>query len=65
MPILPYVTRVMVSTDDATKEYYGVTAELSLQDDGRTLKLWIRDHPEISEQEVRDSIRKNFFLNGR
>ncbi len=47
------VTRFEVVTQDEGRVYvnYGVTVELSLQDDGRTLKVFVRDR-------LREYVRK-------
>ncbi len=63
MPEFPHVTRVVVVSRFGTVEqFYGVTAELSLQDDGQTLKLFMRDHPTVSANDVHASIRAGLNL---
>lgn len=37
-------------------DYHGVVPELVLQDDGRTLKVFIRDHPDATAESVRQSV---------
>lgn len=55
------VTRVdvvdhRVGQEPFRADFFGVTPELVLQDDGRTLKVFIRDHPTATDPDVRQDI---------